>query len=449
MSRRYLTVSALTRYIKHKLDTDPHLQEVHVKGEISNFYLHRMSGHMYLTIKDESTQLKAVMFKGENRHLKFEPETGMSVYVSGHVSVYPKDGQYQLYINRMDPSGIGELHLAYEQLKKKLQKANYFSEEYKLPIPTFPKKIAVITSRDSAAVRDIITTIEKRFPIVQLVILPVNVQGEQSAPSIVRAIEQANKYDFDTIIVARGGGSIEDLASYNDERVAMAIFHSAIPVITGVGHETDMTISDFVADLRAPTPTGAAQFAVPSLQDTKRTITHLQSEIDRLVRMAFLKKGEHLKRMEQSNVLTSPLRYVKEKGQQTDQLTDRLQAITKEKMYEKEKQLTHMEQRLNRHHPQEMLALSLQRTSMLETKLKNKLRESLQRKQHKLALSIEKLTLLNPLNIMKRGYSITYSIEDEVIKSTAQLQKDDQVKLTLYDGVATCKVQEVEQKNDE
>lgn len=449
MNKKYLTVSALTNYIKHKLDHDPHLQQVHVQGEISDFYLHRFSGHMYITIKDEQAQLKAVMYQGDNRFLKFQPETGMSVYLTGYISIYPKNGEYQLYIKQMEPSGIGALHLAYEQLKEKLHKANYFSEEHKRPIPRFPKKIAIITSRDGAAVQDIITTIQKRYPIVQLVIIPVNVQGIQSAPTIIHAIERANNYDFDTIILARGGGSIEDLASFNDEQVAMAIFNSRIPIISGVGHETDTTISDLIADLRAPTPTGAAQVAVPSLSETIRMIQHLETEITRLTNILFMQKKERITQLEKSTAFTYPMQLIREKSQQIDHLTDQLATKAYEQLYKKERKQMQLVQRLEKQHPQQYVSTSLQKVSILQTKINNKIRETLRTKQHQLAISIEKLSLLNPLHIMKRGYSVVYSDADKVIKSIKQVHERDTVTLALYDGKAICEVKEVKDKADE
>lgn len=449
MEKKYLTVSALTEYIKHKLELDPHLQHVLVKGEISNFYLHRMSGHMYLTLKDEHTQIKAVMYRTDNRSLTFTPESGMSVYVTGYVSVYKKSGQYQLYISEMEPSGIGALHLAFEQLKEKLQKANYFSEEYKKPIPKYPKRIAVITSQEGAAVRDIITTIEKRYPIVQLVILPVTVQGEQSVETIIKAIERANRNNFDTIILARGGGSLEDLASFNDERVAMAIFHSNIPIITGVGHETDTTISDFVADLRAPTPTAAAQLAVPSLVETVRTITYLKNEVIRLTNIQVMKKSERLNNIKNNRVFMYPLQIIREKEQRIDQLAIQLSTTIKQHMYVKEKTYHKLQRRLDVQHPKERLTASEQKINFLHERLQNFLRTSLQQKQHELAIMIEKLTLLNPLEIMKRGYSITYSDTNKIIKSTDQLSENDRIKLRFFDGSATCEVKEVKRKEHE
>lgn len=450
MEKKYLTISALTEYIKHKLELDPHLQKLYVKGEISDFYYHRMSGHMYMTLKDEHSQIKAVMYRSENRFLKFKPESGMDIFASGYVSVYNKSGQYQLYINEMEPSGVGALHLAFEQLKKKLQKANYFSEQYKKPIPKYPRKIAVITSREGAAVRDILTTIEKRYPIVKLVILPVNVQGEHSAASIVKAIHQANNHDFDTIILARGGGSFEDLASFNDEQVAMSIFHSKIPIITGIGHETDTTISDFVADLRAPTPTGAAQLAVPSLEETKNKIVYLKNQLSRLVNIHLLKKRDKLNFFAQNRVFTYPMKMIREKEQEIDQYAMNIAVYVKEQLELKMDRLEKVRKRFEVYHPKERLLTAERRIALLEQQLQNHLHRTLNEKQHKLAMMIERLTLLNPLEIMKRGYTITYDFEGKhIIKSVEQLMDREKIKLQFADGHAFCEVKEVNEKENE
>src|SRR5699024_4007666 len=275
------------------------------------------------------------------------------------------------------------------------------------------------------------------------IVFPVNVQGEQSVNSIVNAIHRANELDFDTLIVARGGGSIEDLASYNDERVAMAIFHSNIPVITGIGHETDTTISDFVADLRAPTPTGAAQFAVPSLEETERRIIYLHNELKRLSKLSLMLKAERLKALEQSRAFTYALQLVRERGQRIDQLADQLVARAKNQLYIKERAQTKLLQSLAKHHPAERLRLSKQNISLLETQVNNMLQSSLKQKQHALALAIEKLTLLNPLEIMQRGYSITYNLANEMVKSAKDLQIEDAIIVKLHDGEASCEVKEV------
>src|SRR5690625_795382 len=384
-----------------------------------------MSGHIYLTLKDENAQIRAVMYRRDNLQLTFTPKSGMSVFVTGNISVYKKTGQYQLYIQQMEPSGIGALHLAFEQLKEKLSKQQYFAEKYKRDIPSYPKKIAVITSREGAAVRDIITTIEQRYPIVQIVIFPVTVQGDFSADSIVQAIARVNEGQYDTIIVARGGGSLADLASFNDEKVAMAIFHSNIPVITGIGHETDTTISDLVADLRAPTPTGAAQLAVPSLAEIKRTIVYFYNELNYRLNVQLIQKKERLKLLEQSKSYMYPLQIVQEKEQRIDQLTDQLlRNITKQK-FKKEKQLIHLQKQLDTYHPNELINVSIQKIVTLNKQLHYLLRESLKQKRHRLTILIEKLTLLNPLEIMKRGYTITYSEDKQIIKSSKQIVKDD------------------------
>ena len=269
---QYLTVSALTQYIKRKFDVDPYLHRVYVVGEISNFRL-RVNGHQYFSIKDEQAKINVIMFKSAFAKVKFQPEEGMRVIVSGRISVYPGNGSYQLYVDSMQPDGVGALYQAYEQLKAKLDKEGLFKAP-KQAIPRFPKKIAVVTSRSGAVIRDIITTVKRRYPIVQLVLFPVAVQGNEAAPNIAAQIKFINTLpDFDTIILGRGGGSIEDLWPFNEEVVARAIFESRIPTISSVGHETDTTIADLVADVRAATPTAAAELATPVLTDV---LTDLQ-----------------------------------------------------------------------------------------------------------------------------------------------------------------------------
>src|SRR5690606_2508105 len=255
---------ALTKYIKRKFDFDPHLQNVYVKGEISNFKRHT-SGHMYFTLKDEKARIGAVMFAQAARSLKFIPENGMNVLLNGEVSVYEPSGQYQIYVKSMEPDGIGALYVAFEQLKERLEKEGLFRKDRKQPIPPYPKTVGVVTSPTGAAIRDIITTIQRRYPIARIIIYPALVQGTQAAPSVANMIRIANeRKEADVLIVGRGGGSIEELWAFNEEVVARAIYESDIPIISAVGHETDTTIADFVADLRAPTPTGAAEMAVPN-----------------------------------------------------------------------------------------------------------------------------------------------------------------------------------------
>lgn len=284
MEQRYLTVNALTKYIKRKFDADPHLQDCYVKGEISNFKQHS-SGHMYFTLKDDKARLLAIMFASANRSMKFKPENGMQVLVSGDLSVYEASGQYQIYIKDMKPDGVGELFLAFEQLKAKLTEEGLFSPENKLALPKYPKTVGVVTSPTGAAIRDIVSTIKRRYPIANILLLPALVQGDQAAASIAKAIKYANTTGkIDVLIIGRGGGSIEELWAFNEEVVARAIFSSKIPIISAVGHETDFTIADFVADLRAPTPTAAAELAVPHIDELIERILNRQTRMLRAMK---------------------------------------------------------------------------------------------------------------------------------------------------------------------
>ena len=326
---QYLTVTALTRYIKRKFDYDPHLQDVYVKGEISNFKKHTR-GHMYFTVKDDHARIAAVMFHHQARTLKFIPENGMHVLIRGTVTVYEPGGQYQIYVNEMHPDGIGSLYLAFEQLKEKLAKEGLFAKEHKRPLPNYPKTIGVVTSPTRAAIRDIITTIQRRYPIARIIIYPALVQGEQAAASIVQAIEVANeRKEADVLIVGRGGGSIEDLWPFNEEIVARAIFASKIPIISAVGHETDITIADFVADLRAPTPTGAAELAVPDIDEIMERILNYKIRLTRSIREQITSERKNLERITNSYAFRYPWRLYEQKLEQLDRLSERQQRALK------------------------------------------------------------------------------------------------------------------------
>ncbi len=266
MDDKYITITQLTRYIKYKIDNDVHLNQVFIKGEISNFKAHSR-GHYYFTLKDEGSRINAVMFATQTKSLKFMPEDGMKVLVTGKISVYEANGGYQIYVSDMVEDGVGNLYIAYEQLKKKLEGLGLFDPSVKKKIPRIPKTVGVVTAPTGAAIRDILSTIKRRFPLTEVILFPALVQGEAAADSIVSQIKKAESYDIDTLIVGRGGGSIEDMWCFNEEKVAYAIYDCKIPVISAVGHEIDFTIADFVADLRAPTPTGAAELAVPNEAD--------------------------------------------------------------------------------------------------------------------------------------------------------------------------------------
>ena len=448
MHDAYLTVTALTKYLKRKMDVDPHLKEVWLRGEISNFN-HHNRGHMYLTLKDDQARIQSVMFAGNNRTLKFIPENGMNVLVKGYVSVFEPYGQYQLYIQSMEPDGIGSLYLAYEQLKEKLAKEGLFDEIHKKEIPTYPKNIGIITSPTGAAVRDIITTIKRRFTSVKLTVIPVIVQGELSAASIVKAIQQANKHDgFDTLIIGRGGGSIEDLWSFNEEVVARAIFASSIPIISAIGHETDTTISDFVADLRAPTPTAAAELAVPSRVDVQEHLHHMKARIAKLLQLNIAHKKETLQTIQRSYTFHYPKHLLNEKEQHIDRMTDTLMTTIQTKVNQNKHTLQYHQTRLQHHHPGTRIKMTIQevgRNKKIITKIVN---DTIRHKQRQLFSNIEKLTILNPLHTMKRGFSIPYNESGQLIKTIEDVKRNEHVSIRLSDGSLECTVHDIRRDNN-
>lgn len=446
---KYLTVTALTRYIKRKLDLDPHLQEIWLRGEISNF-THHSRGHMYMTIKDENSRIQAVMFAGNNRYLKFYPENGMKVLIRGNVSVYEPNGQYQLYIHEMEPDGIGALYLAFEQLKEKLEKQGYFAPERKKPIPAFPKRIGIITSPTGAAVRDIITTIKRRYPVVDLVVIPVLVQGERAAQSIARGIEIANRIgQFDTLIVGRGGGSIEELWSFNEEIVAKAIYQSKIPIISAVGHETDTTISDFVADLRAPTPTGAAELAVPSQEELKNTISQLNQRLNLSVKQVVTAEAKRLKTLMNSYAFRYPSELVKLKEQQLDQKIEVLDRMLETKVQQSTTVHESLTKRLLLQHPKERIVQLEKQLVELTEAGRRSMERILERNERELVNVIDKLSLVNPLEIMKRGFALPYDSKGHLIKSVKHVKEEDLMMINLTDGMIEAEVLKVkENRND-
>ena len=388
VSPTVFSVTELNNYVKRILDNDENLKNVFVTGEISNFKNH-YSGHMYMTIKDEGGAIKAVMFSSYASRLKFVPENGMKVIIFGSVSLYNKDGSYQLYITDMQPDGVGALNLAYEQLKEKLQNEGLFNAEFKKPIPEFPQKIGVMTAPDGAAVRDIFSILKRRYPVAEIVFCPVAVQGERAAPEIAKAIKLFNEQNAaDVLIVGRGGGSLEDLWAFNEEIVARAIFESKIPVISAVGHETDFTIADFVSDLRAPTPSAAAELAVPDIFELKSELLGLKQHLSVLMR----------------NMLTGE----------------------KERLENFEKQITILS-------PTNKIINSRQELSNLYEKVVNSINLKLNDEKAKISLLSSKLNALSPLEVLSRGYSISYKNEMP-IKSVGDVKTGDNIKIRVTDG---------------
>ena len=319
---KYYSITALNRAIKNMFDSKPELNKVYIKGEISNFK-HHSRGHLYFTLKDENSRIAAVMFASNASTIKFEPEDGMKVLVCGRVTVYEATGGYQIYVEQMDLDGIGNLYLEYEKLKKKLQEQGLFNPEHKRPIPRFPKRIGIITAPTGAAIRDILSTIKRRYPICETILFPALVQGQGAKESIVEQLNRAQDFDLDVIICGRGGGSIEDLWAFNEEIVAYAIYNSKIPVISAVGHEVDFTIADFVADLRAPTPTGAAEMAVPNLVDLKTLINQYTIRLNENIKGIINLCTKKLDSLKSTYVLKNPLALYEAKEQKLDRLPPR------------------------------------------------------------------------------------------------------------------------------
>lgn len=439
--QRFLTVSALTKYIKRKFDADPHLQDVLVKGEISNFKQHS-SGHMYFTLKDEKARILAVMFSSYNRTMKFSPENGMKVLLRGEITVYESSGQYQMYVKEMKPDGIGDLYLAYEQLKEKLEKAGYFSQEHKKSLPKFPKTVGIITSPTGAAIRDIITTIKRRFPIANILIFPALVQGEQAAPSVAGAIEEANKevHGIDVLIVGRGGGSIEELWAFNEEIVAKAIFASNVPIISAVGHETDFTIADFVADLRAPTPTAAAELAVPHINELFERVLTRQMMMTRAMKEKVNQQRTKLTRMEKSYAFRYPQRLYEQKLEHLDKKTEQLVRSSQKLFSVKLSQLEQNDRRLYRNHPKDKLKRAKEREEKAAKSLDRAMTVIFSKKQAEFASMLSTLEALSPLKIMERGYSLAYREDGRLIKSAEDVQLEEKVTVKLSDGTLFCEV---------
>lgn len=447
MSEKYLTVTALTRYIKRKFELDQHLTTVWLKAEISNFK-HHSRGHMYFTLKDDQSRILGVMFAGYNRSLRFQPENGMHVIVKGEVSVYEAMGQYQLYVHDMIPDGVGALHLAFEQLKKKLMSEGLFDDDRKKEIPTFPEHIGIITSPTGAAIQDILSTINRRFPSVKVSVFPALVQGEQAKYDLVDKIEQANQLStIDSLIVARGGGSIEDLWAFNEEVVARAVINSEVPIISGVGHETDTTIIDFVADLRAPTPTAAAELAVPLQSELVERLTQSKKVLAREFKALITRKREKLSYLQSNYAFQYPKQLIVQKEQELDRLVDRLEKSTFEQLRMKKDTILQLVSHLKLHDPKHRIATSQQKLNYITETLHTRIQHIFNQKVSRFDQNLNQLLVLSPLNTMKRGYSIGYDANDQIIKSVNQVEQGQDLKVKLIDGTIHAQISKIKGDN--
>lgn len=398
---RIIRVSELNRYLKNLITGDPILQDIWVSGELSNFKHHR-SGHMYFTVKDGASSLRCVFFSRDNIRCLFEPTDGMEVLLNGNISVYEPDGVYQLYVREMEPAGVGSLYLAYEQLKCKLEEEGLFRPEKKKTLPHLPRKIALLTSPTGAALQDMLTVFRKRFPALELLVVECLVQGGGAVRDLVRALDQVNsKNDIDLIIMARGGGSLEDLWPFNDEALARAIDRSVIPVISAVGHETDFTIADFVADLRAPTPTAAAQLAVPVLDDQLQMLIQHRRRAAVALRGRILREKQNLDQVTGERFFQAPLRRI---AQQRETLLRSDSALQKSMV------------------------------SMLRLK------------GFELASRTEKLESFSPLKVMRRGYSYCRDQDGRIVRSVKDITVGSRLQLNFVDGRAFCRTEAVEEE---
>ncbi|SFH78765.1 exodeoxyribonuclease VII large subunit [Pisciglobus halotolerans] len=447
MTNEYLTVSALTKYLKRKFDADPYLGRVYLTGEISNFR-YRANTHQYFSLKDQKAVISATMFKSSFSKLKFTPEEGMKVLVIGRITLYEPSGRYQINIEHMEPDGVGALYQALEEMKKKLSKEGLFTAPKQL-LPTFPKRIAVITSPSGAVIRDIMTTVKRRFPIVQLVVFPTQVQGKYAADTIVnniRAVEE--KGNFDTMIIARGGGSIEDLWPFNEEKVARAIFSAKTPIISSIGHETDTTIADMVADVRAATPTAAAELAVPLLSEEILKIERTRLRLMQSYKWTVDRSNEHLNRALASYIFRQPQRLYEGYAQNVDQLTDKLNQTMMEKVREAKQQLQLHAVTLMSNDPSKHVQQKQTDLKELHNQLETQMDRYMKNQQKRLDYGIQSLDYLSPLKIMHRGYS--YVTKDEkVIKSAEQVAIGESVSIHLDKGRIIAEVVEKEEETAE
>ncbi len=390
-----LSVTQLNTYVKSILEGDLLLRNVFVVGEISNFTNHYRTGHYYMTLKDETSCIKAVMFKSANQRLRFMPESGMGVIVRGRVSIYDRDGQYQLYIEDMQPDGIGALNLAFEQLKNKLAAEGLFDESFKKPIPSRSRRIGVVTSATGAVIQDIKNVVSRRYPMAEIILAPVEVQGVNAAPQIAAAIDDFNSGDYaDILIVGRGGGSLEDLWAFNEEVVARAVFRSRIPVISAVGHETDFTICDFVADLRAPTPSAAAELAVPDIRDDFAFINGAVSLIENTLSKRIQNETDKLHLLKGKLSLLSPSNLIDER---------------------------------------------MNTVSLLYNDALNSINNKLNSEVNRFSVACAKIDSLNPIKVLSRGYSITMK-DNEIVNSADDIFCGDRITVKFADGEKECEV---------
>lgn len=442
----YLSVSALTKYIKYKFDQDPHLQSVLIKGELSNFKKHS-SGHLYFNVKDKESVISGMMFKGNASKLGFEPKEGDEVLIEARVSVYERRGNYQIYVNKMQLDGIGNLYQKLELLKKKLKKEGYFDQSNKKLIPKYPKKIAVLTASTGAAIRDIHSTINNRYPLVEQIQISTLVQGTQARQDIIEKIQYADSLDVDTIIVGRGGGSIEDLWNFNEEDVVKTIFNCQTPIISAVGHETDFTLSDFVADVRAATPTQAAVIATPDQYELLQQIKQYEYTLSRYIKQYIEHQKKQLNHISSYYKFKQPSLLYDQQIQKRDELERQLNHLLNTKVEKSKHHLKLLQQSFNFKNLNQQITQEKQSIYQLHSRLSKIMSNNITNLKTVLKNKLESLNNLSPTNTMLRGYAIVNK-DNEVVTSTHKLNENDQISLTMKDGSVDTTVKKV-RCNDE
>lgn len=447
-SPEYISVSLLNQYLNKKFEYDPYLQHVFLSGEISNFR-ERPNSHQYFSLKDENSKIKVVMFKSAYQKLKFLPEEGMKVLVKGKVTLYQPSGEYQINIEKMEPDGVGSLYQAYEQLKKKLADEGLFG----LPsrqLPHFPSQIAVITSQSGAVIRDIITTANRRYPQAQIVLFPAVVQGDQAKYSLVDSLKRVQQHvkDFDVLIIGRGGGSIEDLWPFNEEIVVRQMAEMELPVISSVGHETDTTLSDLVADYRAATPTAAAELATPNIMDELVNLKKLEQLLYSRMNAALRSKKQELMRVSDNVVLKQPRRLFDQQMQQVDLLKQRLTSSMGDKTQNLNHQVSLLKERLNKRLLLQQIENLKHQNAFLQQNLFARIKVILSRKRNENKIAVNKLDSSSPLKLIGRGYVLATST-DETIISVNQVEPGQMLDLHFKDGIVKSKVSEIEEKQND
>ena len=441
----YITVSQLNRYLKYKIDNDQNLLNVYLKGEISNFKAHTR-GHFYFTLKDENSRINAIMFGSNASKVKFQVYDGMKVLVTGRISVYEASGAYQIYVDSMLEDGFGSLYLAFEQLKEKLEKEGLFKSDHKKRIPKIPKRIGIITASTGAAIKDILSTIKRRWPLVETILFPSLVQGEYAKDNIVKNIKLAENYSLDLLIIGRGGGSIEDLWPFNEEIVARAIYECNIPTISAVGHEIDFTIADFVADMRAPTPTGAAEMAVPNIDDVRSYLNQVNLRLTTSINTIISKNKEKLKSIISSPIFKNPYRMYEIKEQMFDILYEKLIKEIKVLIDNKSHDLKILKSSFIFKNPFVLMIDKVYLYNDLIKKINISINNNLDNKKNYYLNLLNKVEVLNPITTIKRGYTIT-KINDKVISSIKDIKKSDKITTKISDGYIESEVINIYEEN--